>query len=972
MVEAMAEEVEARVEGVGAAGGEAGGGDGLGSIGMAAAGREVEVAGEGGGVVVGAQADGVSSVAGSGGASLATRQLAELTAEAHKVVAALWRAGRAPYMPVADTLALADSQPSAVAVGSGSGALLRAQVARGRVVHYTRTAVEYSPDAELRAAAAAARASGAIVVHVEGAKGSAMALSNAPTALRGAFSVAYGGEAQRLWRELVEAAPDRLLPCTRRAYEAAKVSVAAEAGAAAAAGEARERTQQSINARARAILLLAELREEFSGGGGGTTLPSLLRRAVRSSTALVRGNEPGQHLAHWHDLDAMVGASGWRRETRQSSGYLAPCAERPEGGFDPALRPAKEGYMPHLDAGGLVREWAATFGEPADDHPIWTIAAHGHAHVPALEPHLVSAVAAHLAAGKGPLRLYHEGKRRYTPEEVVMGRAEFKRLRGLGILEGPLSAEQLADPSYCALITRMGITFKGSPSLSGEEKAAVGAGDVPRIAALALERARALALKIVADIDSAKAAGRPLRPGAALAAARSSLIGQVTKVRPVNEACGLGAVGWASAGLSPYGVHKYSFSYPTTTEMLEGVARGFLVGKMDIKDFYYFLAIHPDYRRYCCVLVDFDDEAGEEVYRMTRASMGWVDSAGCAQGISSAITIIANARLGGVLAGGGAKPMMDDIIMALRAAYAGRGEAVFECFEQLFRAAALIEARHKRCEFATSHEVVGRQWDLAKGMVSLPPYKAHKYLIDVALARELLQHEREEVRDEVTTTYLETVTGELNWYAEATATGCTRLGPLHAITMFGNSTRNAGRRLAAVECLSWWLTEAGAGRLQGVQMVDGVEREEVDEVQIDASAVAVCAFCVRTKRLAWRLLTAAELNEAATGVAASSGLRELLAAELAALCFGPSQAGRKVAILTDATACLGPLHAGRASGRGNEVTRRIYETFARHGVTHLAFWLPREANVVADAGSKLGSLAAAQAFCTAHGYTLCV
>ena len=80
--------------------------------------------------------------------------------------------------------------------------------------------------------------------------------------------------------------------------------------------------------------------------------------------------------------------------------------------------------------------------------------------------------------------------------------------------------------------------------------------------------------------------------------------------------------------------------------------------------------------------------------------------------------------------------------------------------------------------------------------------------------------------------------------------------------------------------------------------------------------------------------------------------------------------GGTLAILSDATACVGPLHSGHGAGRSNGIVARIYARLAALRIFHVAFWLPREHNGLADAGSKLESREEALAFCAAQGYEL--
>ncbi len=172
-----------------------------------------------------------------------------------------------------------------------------------------------------------------------------------------------------------------------------------------------------------------------------------------------------------------------------------------------------------------------------------------------------------------------------------------------------------------------------------------------------------------------------------------------------------------------------------------------------------------------------------------------------------------------------------------------------------------------------------------------------------------------------------------------------------------------------MDCLCWWLEEAESGRLGGTALVDGVAGGGLNVIALDASSHAICAVDTRRKRLAWRLLTPQERADL-DGRDSSSGSRELLAAEWGVDTLCSPMEGGTLAILSDATACVGPLHSGHGAGRSNAVVRRIYSKLAALRIFHVAFWLPREHNGLADAGSKLRTGGEALAFCAAHGYEL--
>jgi hypothetical protein len=140
------------------------------------------------------------------------------------------------------------------------------------------------------------------------------------------------------------------------------------------------------------------------GSGGQPRTECIAQRMVRSVMAMVRGAQGRTEKAHWLDLEALVAASCWPREVRSSSVCLNPCAEHPEGDFDPLRWPP--GTSPSLTRGRCCGNGRPLLARPRRRIPLWTL-----------------------------------------------GRAQIERLRDLGILWGPLTAAQEADPAFCRAIT---------------------------------------------------------------------------------------------------------------------------------------------------------------------------------------------------------------------------------------------------------------------------------------------------------------------------------------------------------------------------------------------------------------------------------------------------------------------------------------------------------------------------------------
>jgi hypothetical protein len=185
------------------------------------------------------------------------------------VALALYNAARSAQHTLADALAGAAAPPTPYAAYDKVGSLVVANVLRGSAMRFTTSAVSSHALPSVRTMRTAAMASEAFIIVLEGGDSSSVreiVLSTTPSALRRAFHRVYGTEAERLWLALLRAPPDRLLPVTRAAMDLASTVVQREAASAAARGEASQRSPASITARANAILLLDELKQQLRSG----------------------------------------------------------------------------------------------------------------------------------------------------------------------------------------------------------------------------------------------------------------------------------------------------------------------------------------------------------------------------------------------------------------------------------------------------------------------------------------------------------------------------------------------------------------------------------------------------------------------------------------------------------------------------------------------------------------------------------
>ena len=69
-------------------------------------------------------------------------------------------------------------------------------------------------------------------------------------------------------------------------------------------------------------------------------------------------------------------------------------------------------------------------------------------------------------------------------------------------------------------------------------------------------------------------------------------------------------------------------------------------------------------------------------------------------------------------------------------------------------------------------------------------------------------------------------------------------------------------------------------------------------------------------------------------------------------------------------ACVGPLRPAAAVGAAPLSCGASLGRPEAKNIFHVAYWLPREMNMAADAGSMLESLEAVQEYCRVHSYTL--
>ena len=134
----------------------------------------------------------------------------------------------------------------------------------------------------------------------------------------------------------------------------------------------------------------------------------------------------------------------------------------------PAQQDIPEGHLPRINPTKLCDAYIlAAGGSVPDDHVIYTIAAHTAGHTPTIEPHLLDLLARERARGL-PLYLFdpaHPPPRLTYQKQREAAGAQILRLQGQGTFE-PLTAEQLHDHQWCAIVGWLGTVLTRSAAAS--------------------------------------------------------------------------------------------------------------------------------------------------------------------------------------------------------------------------------------------------------------------------------------------------------------------------------------------------------------------------------------------------------------------------------------------------------------------------------------------------------------------------
>ena len=345
----------------------------------------------------------------------------------------------------------------------------------------------------------------------------------------------WGMEGQILGEEWGAAPPLALLPPIQHKLRAFEEEAARVAAKEFLAGQAKARTQEGLETRAAAMLLVAEQLKELGGAGPGTLPGALYRRLVSKQTTKLLF--PGaQRKPPWYALEELCEQAGWGRETKATSGFPWPQEE------------PKPGEFRRVKAKALYDEFVRECGEVHDNHVVYTVCKHVSGHDPVLAPHLKAAIKESLDRGQ-PLRMYNPDALEPSPgvRELKEHWGQVQRLVGQGTYV-ELSEQDILDPDKCWVISWLGTVFKGTLTLSAAEEADGEAGKHPATG-------QAGAGEGSPDDHPAGAAGGGLPP-APRARGRSAGAGPRSRVRGVHQSapCATGRVGWE--GLQEAGIEE--------------------------------------------------------------------------------------------------------------------------------------------------------------------------------------------------------------------------------------------------------------------------------------------------------------------------------------------------------------------------------------------------------------------------------
>jgi hypothetical protein len=762
---------------------------------------------------------------------------------------------------------------------------------------------------------------------------------------------AAGGAAPALWDALSreEDAGDFLLPHVREAVLAAEADVAV----GLAEPDAKPRSPENILRRSLQIVYVRAL-EASLADAAGTPLAAAAWQAAISAAHTELGGEARAEKPKPCDYGALADAAGWARGTRDDSERRGLYPYRP--------RPSVDGHLAVVDVAGLLRSLvSARGGMPDNDDPIWTILDHLYAHEPTFvapavdgrEPKIDggAALEARIRASAGPLRL---GKAPAAVDPRVM--AQLEANASVGVLR-ELSAAEINDKRFCAVISPVKPVFKGPLKPSAAAAAALEAGYE--------EGGAALAAAVAADADAIVAAAHArldALPGVAPHVVLEQVLGEfkaVEKVRACVDGHALGEF-----------IHSASFQYVTFDELLAECVHGATVAKADGRSFFYVVPYAERAKRLLCI------EYGGRVWVQERLAMGYKDSPALASALSALVCEIVTLRTGAFI-----RAYIDDFITI---GVDGVTESTQIVLREVLASANIPEATEKAA-CGTDTVVLGRVFDTVRDAVYLTRRATYGYMMHAAIVRRLLAPGMPRAVASITAANISSLAGKLGWWARATWRGRCHVGAVIKAATHGASV--AALRGALVADLSWWEAAWTEGKLAPELILDATRPTVLVRVQgggADEDATAAAArggravasdagdpgggaiWGAEALYIQWRGDEAhahSDWREARVSLA----VLERWGAHFGAPAGEPP---RRVLLLMDNLGNVYSINRGRArSARVTALISSMYDLAERHNFVFAAAWVPREVNLAADAISKCATAGEARAVCARLGKT---
>ena len=866
------------------------------------------------------------------------------------VVARLWNVAFPPSpSPVARltaALAHADHEAPPFFARTQRGTVLR--LARDLAsVDFLSYAVARADPALREISQSAFHAQTFAIVAVDGARvAHVLAATVTPTDLHAVVATAVGAPAATRWWQWL-AVPEqrraRILPHVQAALAEQEATIAA----GAAEPDAKLRTPENLLWRSRQLLFVKSLEETMATTGVPQTVTAAAFRESVSRAHVDISGHPRDVKPSPSDYAALAESCGWERVTKAQSSW-------------PFLRPAPTGELEIVDVNGLMRELeSARGGAIADDDPVWTIFEHLYAHQPAFVTpadgvlqgadnrftglSLEQRVAAN---GGKPLRLGTVHRFEGAIDAAIT--AQLEKNAKLGVTT-ELSASEIADIRRCAVISPVRPVIKGKlvPSPAAVAALALDGPDADiALAAAVAAQADEIVARVVLLAETNAEAPPHLMLEQALAESRDAT---TLKVR----ACVNGH------DLSEY-IHDASFSYVAFDDIAAMCTEGAVIGKIDGKSFFYIVPYATAAKRFLCI------EYAERVWVQNRLSMGACDSPALGSALSALICEIVSLRTGAFI-----RAYIDDILNVSPAGLE-QGAAVQVVVREVMKAANVPESLEKAA-LGTNVPVLGRVIDSVAMTVSLPRASVFAYMMHLAIVRRLLMSSSARARLAVTTANIMSLNGKLGWWSRALLRARCHLGGVIAAATSGTSV--AALRVPIIADLTWWETTWATGALatevllqptadahiiclsgggaDDVGGADAAARGGARRVTTDAGDHGGGAIFrdealylewsreEKEKPSDWReaRMTLEAVRHWAPFWAASSGGKPA-----------------RVLLLMDHLGNVFGINRGRA--RRAEATALIADIYAvaeEFNIFFTAAWIPREANLGADALSKCKS-----------------